>query len=77
VLAAVKSFDALDFNGLAPTENYVGTPDEQLQRTGYITQPSLDDLANGGAGTVVLESEYSGPTAQAFTFEGACYSLGG
>ena len=75
VLAAVKSFEALEFDGLAPPENYVGTPDEQLQRIGYITKPSLEDLAAGGSGTVILESNYSGPTAQSFVFEEACFSL--
>jgi ABC-type branched-subunit amino acid transport system substrate-binding protein len=76
VLAAVKSIESLDFNGLGPAETYVGTPNEQLQRIGHIVQPSLEDLADGGSGTIVLESNYSGPTAQGYVFNEACFSLG-
>ena len=75
VLAAVKSIEALDFDGLAPPESYVGTPNEQLQRVGYIVKPSLEDLAAGGSGTEIIEVDYSGPTAQAYVFEEACFSL--
>jgi ABC-type branched-subunit amino acid transport system substrate-binding protein len=75
VLAAVKSFEALDFNGLAPPEKYTGTPDEQLQRVGLIYKPEIADQQAGGSGTVVVETDYSGPTAQAFVFEEACFSL--
>ena len=76
VLAAVKSLTNLEFNGLAPPESYVGTPDEQLQRSGWIVKPSLADKAAGGSGTIIVETDWTGPTAEAYVFEEACFSLG-
>ncbi len=77
VLAALKSIDGLEFDGLAPPESYVGTPDEQLQRSGWIIKPSLEDLAAGGTGTTIIETDYVGPLAAAYDFQEACYQLGG
>ena len=76
VLAAVKSLTNLEFNGLAPPESYVGTPNEQLQRSGWIVRPSLADKAEGGTGTIIVETDWTGPTAEAYVFEEACFSLG-
>ncbi len=76
VLAAVKGFTELDFDGLAPPENYVGTPNEQVQRSGWIVKFSLEDLAAGGAGSIIVEKDWTGPTAAAYEFNEACYFLG-
>jgi len=76
VLAAVKSFTNLEFDGLAPPESYEGPANDQLQRVGHIVAPRLADLEAGGSGSVVLESNYMGPTAEAYVFTEACFSLG-
>ena len=76
VLAAVKSFTELDFDGLAPPESYVGTPNEQVQRSGWMVRFSAEDLAAGGSGTIIVAEDWTGPTAAAYEFNEACYFLG-
>ena len=75
VLAAAKSIESLDLLGLAPNEQYTGTPDEQLQRVSTIQRPSLADLEAGGSGSIVLDAEYTSDLAANFTFESACFEL--
>lgn len=75
VLAAAKSLDEVTFGGLAPSEKFTGTPDEQLQRVSIIQRPSLADLAGGGTGALVLDPAYTSEIAANFTFESACYEL--
>jgi ABC-type branched-subunit amino acid transport system substrate-binding protein len=75
VLAAAKTLETVDFGGLAPSETYVGTPDEQLQRVTVINRVSVEDLAAGGTGTVVENPGYTSDIAANFTFESACYEL--
>ena len=75
VLAAAKSLEDVGFNGLAPNEKYTGTPDDQLQRVTVITRPSLEDIAAGGSGTIVLDGAYTSQIAADFDFQSACYEL--
>jgi ABC-type branched-subunit amino acid transport system substrate-binding protein len=75
VLAAAKSLDEVSFGGLAPSEKYTGTPNEQLQRVSIIQRPSLADIAAGGTGSTVLDPAYTSDIAADFSFESACYEL--
>ena len=75
VLAAAKTLDAVDFGDLAPAEKYTGTPNEQLQRVTVIQRPSLEDLAAGGTGNVVLDPAYTSQIAADFDFPSACFEL--
>jgi len=76
VLAAAKSLENVAFDGLAPDEIYVGTPNEQLQRATNIWRPDPAGLADGThAGEVVVESGYVSDLAAAYEFTGACYQL--
>jgi ABC-type branched-subunit amino acid transport system substrate-binding protein len=70
ILAAAKSLESVDFNGLAPTESYVGTPDEQVQRVSVIMLPDPE----APDGTSVVELEYVSDIVADFNFEGACYN---
>jgi hypothetical protein len=47
-----------------------------LQRSGWIVKPSIADKAAGGTGTIIVETDWVGPTAEAYVFEEACFSLG-
>jgi ABC-type branched-subunit amino acid transport system substrate-binding protein len=78
VLNAAKSLDNVDFNGLAPSEAYVGEANDQLQRTSLIFQPDAEGLAAGeSAGELVLEAEYTSDIAANYEFNEACFSLEG
>jgi ABC-type branched-subunit amino acid transport system substrate-binding protein len=75
VLAAAKSLETVDFAGLAPSETFVGSPDEQLQRITVINRPNIEDLAAGGTGVDTVEPAYTSDIAANYTFESACYEL--
>lgn len=77
VLAAAKSIDSLDFDGLAPAETYVGTANEQLQRQTWIMRPDPEGLAAGeSGGSQIAEAGYTGSVVEGLDFQGACYVLG-
>lgn len=77
VLAAAKSFENMDFDGLAPAESFVGDPNTQLQRQTWIMQPDPEGLAAGlSGGAKIAEAAYTGSLVEAFDFTGACYVLG-
>jgi len=75
VLAAAKSIENLDFDGLAPPERYTGTANEQLQRVSIIYNTSIEDFAAGGDGIVVVEDTYTGTLAADYDFQQACYEF--
>ncbi len=75
VLAAAKTLEEVDFDGLAPNESYVGTPNERLNRVTVISRPNLDDLLAGGTGVEVVEPGYTSDIAANFVFETACFEL--
>ena len=75
VLAAIKSMDDVDLMGLGPNENYTGSTDEQVQRSLTTYRPSVEDIAAGGSGSVIVEPSFVGPTAENFDFQEACYQL--
>lgn len=77
VLAEGKSLENVDLGGLGPDESYVGSMNEQVQRVSYIVTPDPEDLAAGGTGFALAETEYTHPVVADFDFTGACYSLGG
>lgn len=77
VLAAAKSIENLDFDGLAPAESYVGTANEQLQRQTWIMKPDPEGLDSGeNGGSQIAEPAYTGSLVEDFDFQGACYVLG-
>jgi hypothetical protein len=71
VLAAAKSLESVDFDGLGPTEVYAGDPNDTVQRAQWIARPSL----TSETGTEVVEENYTSEIAAAFEFTGACYLL--
>jgi ABC-type branched-subunit amino acid transport system substrate-binding protein len=73
VLAAAKSLESVEFNGLGPTESYVGEPNDIVQRAQWITRPDLESPT----GTQIVEANYTSDTAAAYEFTGACYVLEG
>jgi hypothetical protein len=76
VLAAAKSLESVTFDGLAPDETYVGEANERLQRAQFISRPDLEGLAGGtSTGATLVEEMYTSPTAAAFEFTGACFTL--
>lgn len=77
VLAAAKSIEELDFDGVAPTERYAGDPNDIVQRIIWIGRPDPEGLAAGtsGTGTRTIESLYTHPVAADYVFEGACYKI--
>ncbi|MFQ5553859.1 MAG: ABC transporter substrate-binding protein [Acidimicrobiia bacterium] len=76
LIAAAKSIDNLDFGGLAPSENYTLGANERLQRTSAnLFRPSQADAAAGGTGVEIIAENYTSPTAEAYTFESACFQL--
>jgi len=75
VLAASKTLESVDFGGLAPAEKYTGTPNERLNRVTVIQRPSLEDIAAGGTGSIVIDPAYTSEIAADFDFTSACYEL--
>ncbi|MDH3463401.1 MAG: ABC transporter substrate-binding protein, partial [Acidimicrobiia bacterium] len=73
VLAAAKSLETVDFDGLAPSESYVGEPNDIVQRQINILRPDLD----APTGSMIVEYNYTSPTAAAYEFTEACYKLEG
>jgi ABC-type branched-subunit amino acid transport system substrate-binding protein len=73
VLAAAKSLESVEFDGLGPTEVYTGEPNDIVQRSQWITRPSLD----APTGTMIVESNFTSDIAAAYEFTGACYVLEG
>jgi hypothetical protein len=77
VLAAAKSLENVDFNGIGPAETYVGDANSRLQRQSLIFRPDLADLDGGGTGLSVIQDFAASDTANAYEFTGACYKLEG
>jgi ABC-type branched-subunit amino acid transport system substrate-binding protein len=79
VLAAAKSLDSLDLNGLGPNEVFTGTSNDQVQRVSHsIWVPDPDGLASGAnAGESPVVENYTHPITEAYQFDGACYVLEG
>lgn len=76
VLAAAKSLEEVDFNGLAPNESYVGDANEQLQRVSNIFVPDPEGMASGeSAGEMVVAENYTSDIAANHDFTGACFVL--
>lgn len=76
VLAAGKSLENVDLNGLGPNEVFVGDMNTQLQRVSSIVSPDPEDLAAGGTGFAMLAGNYTHPLVADYDFTGACYKLG-
>lgn len=73
VLAAAKSLEEVEFNGIAASETYVGEPNDQVQRLINIARPS----AESPTGTELVEYDYVADIVADYQFDGACYELEG
>ena len=73
ILAAAKSLDNVEFDGLAFPERYTGEPNDMVQRHSFIYRPDLESPT----GSVVVERDYVAPIVEDFVLEGACYELEG
>jgi ABC-type branched-subunit amino acid transport system substrate-binding protein len=73
VLAAAKSLENVEFDGLAPAETFTGEPNDIVQRAIWISRPDGDAIA----ATSLVEAAYTSPVAEAFEFTEACYLLEG
>lgn len=70
VLAAAKSLENVEFDGLAPAETYVGSPNEQLQRLTVMQRPDPEAPAFSST----IDPGYTADIVADFNFEGACYN---
>ncbi len=73
VLAAAKSIESVEYQGLAPSDNYVGEPNDIVQRVVHMMRPDPDSET----GSMLAEADYTSPTAAAFEFNEACFQLEG
>ena len=73
VLAAAKSLENVEFDGLAPAETFTGEPNDIVQRAIWISRPDGDAIA----ATTLVEGNYTSPVAAAFEFNEACFLLEG
>ena len=73
ILAAAKSLDNVEFDGLAPAERYTGEPNDMVQRVSFVYRPDLESPT----GSVVVERDYVAPIVEEFQFDEACYELEG
>ncbi|MFP4555211.1 MAG: ABC transporter substrate-binding protein, partial [Actinomycetota bacterium] len=71
VLAAAKSLESVEFDGLAPEESYVGDPNDIVQREIFISRPDPEAVT----GSSLVESFYTSAVAENFEFTEACYFL--
>lgn len=77
VLAAAKALETVSWDGLWPDQVYTGAPNDSVQRKMTVVKPSADDLAAGGSGLVVLESDYTSDIAANFQFDKTCFDAFG
>ena len=82
ILAAAQTVE-VNFNGLAPDQNWVGDPNDFAVRESYIYDIDLDVYdpvllgAGGGAtGNVILAGPYVGTVAAEFDFTEPCFVSG-
>ncbi len=73
VLAAAKSLENHESDGLGPAETFVGEPNDIVQREIWISRPDGAAVA----GTTLVEANYTSPVAAAYEFNEACYALEG
>lgn len=81
ILDAARSIEGFDFQGLAPSQGYVGSPDEYAVRSIAIYDISLDGftsggtLREGGSTGAVLEREFFvSEIAASHRFSEPCYA---
>ena len=87
IVDAANSITDLDFQGLAPPQSYVGTPNDYVQRQIAVFQPDLAAYTAAGGAEQTLSQERGGTTgsrlvadfttwqaAEAFTFTQPCSS---
>ncbi|GAB2682915.1 ABC transporter substrate-binding protein [Thalassiella azotivora] len=72
LVEAVGSLESVDYEGMLPegAGNFAGEPDESVVRASLVSRP---DPA-GAAGLTTIREFFTGPTAEAHEFDGACYT---
>jgi ABC-type branched-subunit amino acid transport system substrate-binding protein len=73
LLAAAKSMENVEFNGLHAPETYVGEPNDQVQRVTNIARPD----PNSATGSSIVEYNFTADIVADYQFDGACYTLEG
>jgi ABC-type branched-subunit amino acid transport system substrate-binding protein len=73
VLAAAKSIESVDYKGLAPSDNYVGEPNDIVQRVVHMMRPD----PTSETGSQLVAADYTSATAAAYEFTEACFQLAG
>lgn len=71
LLEAASSLETVDFEGMVPEEagNHVGEPNDQAFRQSVISQVD----AESPVGLSTIETFFTGPTAESYTFDQPCY----
>ena len=68
IVAAARSLESVDYQGMMPARSFGGDPNEQFPREGLVS--AIDTSAP--TGTVVVQDFWVGPTAEAYDFTTAC-----
>lgn len=71
LVAAVDGLE-VDYEGALPTKTYGGDPNETVARSAVISKPDKE----AALGLTSVESDYVGPTAEAYEFTQPCSSAG-
>jgi ABC-type branched-subunit amino acid transport system substrate-binding protein len=71
LLEAVSELETVDYEGMLPEEagNFVGDPNDTVFRQSVLSE--VDPQSESGI--TIVEDFFSGPTAEAYEFTGACY----
>jgi ABC-type branched-subunit amino acid transport system substrate-binding protein len=84
VTRAASAVAEVDFGGLAPAQNWSGTPNQYVVRESYMFKPKLalykeGPIGTGNTGSELLKGPFSSAITDAYDFEsaGACYKPSG
>jgi len=77
VLAAAKSLESFQTDGLWPDQSYAGDPNDIVQRVTTIVKPNIADLEAGNSGVEILASDYTSDIAAAYEFNETCFDAFG
>lgn len=80
VTKAAFALPEVDYQGLAPNQNWLGTPNDYVVRKSYMFKPRLAKFKEGAIGTgdtgfELLDGPFSSPVSDAYDFntKGACF----
>jgi hypothetical protein len=87
VAKAVSALARVDFMGTAPDQSYAGSPNEYVTRQTAIFKPDLETFTAAGGleqtisqqdattGSVLVQDFFMSDAADAFIFDGPCYTI--